>query len=307
MKPLYQILAIAVLLAVGTPPVRAEPGARHALILCGLAGDAAHRVLFASTVEQLHRGLTSHHDFLPENVMLLWSEPQTDQDGSAIATNRGPASREEVSAVAAELQKTLQPDDALWVIALGHAHYDGRNSWLNLPGPDMSNSEFAALFAEIRCQEQVFFLTTAASGFFIKPLSLPGRIVIAATEADREFNETIFPHKLATALADPPPFVDMDIDNDGRLSLLDLYLWSTRETAQEYATNMLLATEHARLDDNGDGRGTEIQADILSEELGGRPPSRRKPPPTADRDGALARRLILRYPPSPPSAAANRD
>ena len=46
-------------------------------------GDAAHRVLFASTAEQLYLGLTSQHDFLPENVTVLWSEPKTGQDGPA--------------------------------------------------------------------------------------------------------------------------------------------------------------------------------------------------------------------------------
>jgi len=305
MKSLCQIVAIAMLVAAATT-AQAEPGVRHALIICGLAGDAAHRVLFANTVEQLHRGLTSHHDFLPENVAVLWSEPRSDQDSPVIAASRGPATRDAVTAATAALQQAIQPADALWVFSLGHAHYDGRNSWLNLPGPDLSNSDFGALFAEIHCQEQVFFMTTAASGFFIKPLALPGRIVITATEPDRELNETVFAHKLAAALTEPPGFLDLDLDDDGRLSLLDLYLWTARETAQEYASNMLLATEHARLDDNGDGRGTEIQADFLSEELGGRPASRRKVLPAADRDGGLARQLILRYPPSPPSPV-NRD
>jgi len=307
MKPLCRIFALATLLTVAVTTARAEPGVRRALVLCGLTGDAAHRTLFASTIEQLHRGLTSHHDFSPENVTILWSEPKTNQDGPAIAASRAAATREEIAVATAELQKTLQPDDALWVFAFGHAHYDGRNSWLNLPGRDVSDSELGALFAKVHCQEQLFFLTTAASGFFVKPLSQSGRIVIAATEADRELNETIFPHKLAIALAQAPPFLEFDLDDDGRLSLLDLYLWVTRETAQEYASNMLVATEHARIDDNGDGRGTEIQADFLSEELGGHPPSRRKAPANPDRDGALARQWILRYPPSPPSPATSRD
>jgi hypothetical protein len=304
MKPLCCLISMVALLAAGNPARGAESGVRHAIIICGLAGDAAHRVAFANTLEQLHRGLTSHHGFSPENIAVLWSEPATNQEGPAIASSRGPATREAIAAAIAALQTKIQPADALWVFTLAHAHYDGRNSWLNLPGPDVSSSEFGALFAEVHCQEQVFFMTTAASGFFIKPLSQPDRIVIAATEPDRELNETIFPHKLAIALADPPPFLELDLDDDGRLSLLDLYLWTARETAQEYATNMLLATEHARLDDNGDGRGTEIQADFLSEELGGRTASRRKTPPSPDRDGALARQLILGYPPSPPSPAS---
>jgi hypothetical protein len=64
---------------------------------------------------------------------------------------------------------------------------------------------------------------------------------------------------------------------------------------------MLLATEHARIDDNGDGRGTELQADFLSEELGGRLTADRKPPSSISGDGAAAQTIFLAFPPSPPS------
>jgi hypothetical protein len=157
------------------------------------------------------------------------------------------------------------------------------------------------LFAGVRCREQAFFLTQSASGFYLKPLALPGRIVIAATEPDLEVNETYFPHKLALALAESRPFSDMDLDRDGRLSLLDAYLWTAREVALEYATPELLATEHAQLDDSGDGRGSELQADFLPEELGGRLRAGGDVPQITAGDGALARRMFLPFPPSPPA------
>lgn len=279
-------------------PVTAK-GTRHALIVCGLTGDAAHRILFGGTIQTLYAGLTTHHAFAPDKVTVLWSDAKADNEGPALTASRGPATREALAEVATTLAAAVQPTDALWVFVLGHAHYEGKNSWLNLPGPDLNQAEFGNLFADIQCQEQVFFMTTAASGFFVKPLSKPGRIVIAATEADREVNETIFPHKLAAALSQPPPHVEFDIDGDGRLSLLDAYLWAARETAQEYATNMWLATEHAQLDDNGDGRGSEVQAGFLSEELGGKLTAERKPPTISSGDGALARQLLLAHPPSP--------
>ena len=272
-------------------------GARHLLVVCGLAGDAAHRTLFSGTVETLYSGLKAHHGFATEKVTVLWSDAKANDAGPAVLSSGGAATREVLSEAAAALAKAVQPEDALWVFVLGHAHYDGKNSWLNLPGPDMNQTEFADLFAGVHCAEQAFFMTTGASGFFVRPLSKPGRIVIAATEADREVNETIFPHKLAAALAQPQPLPESDMDGDGRLSLLDAYLKATRETAQEYANEMLLATEHAQLDDNGDGRGTELQADFLPEELGGRPTVGRKTPPLMNSgDGSVARRLILGNP-----------
>lgn len=284
----------------GQELARGGGGVRRALVVCGLTGDADHRALFGETVETLYRGLTEHRGFRAEHVTVLWSESAGALDGPALSSAKGPATREALATTAGQLAKDLAAEDALWVVTIGHAHYDGRTSWLNLPGPDISDAEFGKLFENVACREQVFFMTTAASGFFIKPLSREGRVVISATEADREVNETLFPHKLAAFLAEPPPFAELDIDGDGRLSLFDAYLFVVRETAQDYATNMLLATEHARLDDNGDGKGSELQLDFLSEELGGRTEKRTAPVIGDKADGALARRTLLTYPPSPP-------
>ncbi|HVC95070.1 MAG TPA: hypothetical protein VND64_15345 [Pirellulales bacterium] len=279
-------------------------GVRRALIVCGLAGDAEHRKLFAETVEKLYAGLTTRLGFAAGEVTVLFSDEAVEKDGPAIKASRGGATRELLTEVAATLERTIEPDDTLWVFVLGHAHYDGRASWLNLPGSDVNQLEFGKLFSPIHCREQAFFITTAASGFFLKPLSAPGRIVVAATEPDLEVNETMFPHKLAKALTEPPPMAQFDVDGDGRATLLDAYLWAARETAQEYAGSELLATEHAVLDDDGDGRGTEVQADYLSEELGGRlRPGRGKPQPRAG-DGARARGVVLPIPAEAPAADA---
>jgi hypothetical protein len=103
------------------------------------------------------------------------------------------------------------------------------------------------------------------SGFYHKSLAAQGRVVITATEPDLEVNETLFPQHLAKTLAEPPPFKDLDVDEDGRLTLLDAYLYTTQKVADEYLVGMLLATEHALLDDTGDGKAAEIQANYLIE------------------------------------------
>ncbi|MGH7139439.1 MAG: hypothetical protein ACREHD_27150 [Pirellulales bacterium] len=275
------------------PP--AHGGNRRAIIVCGLPGDAEHRQVFGDLVEKFYAALTTRLGFLPEHTLVLFSDETTEKDGPALRASRGPATREKLAETVEELVASLEPDDAMWVFVLGHTHFDGRFSWLNLPGPDVNQAEFSRLFAAAACREQVFFMTTPASGFFIKPLAAPGRIVIAATEADAEVNETLFPHKLAAALASPPPMAEFDVDGDGQPTLLDVYLWSARETAQDYSSNELLATEHALLDDDGDGRGSEVQLDYLSQELGGRLRAGRKPTPRPG-DGARARAIPLPMP-----------
>lgn len=275
-------------------------GIRRALVICGLPGDADHRKLFGDSLELIYSGLTTGHGFAAENVHLLWGDEPTDKDGPAIQASRGTATRESIAKAAESLQAAIQPGDTLWVIVLGHAHYDGRYSWLNLAGDDLHQLDFGRLFEGLQCREQVFFVTTAVSGFYQKPLAMPGRIVITATEPDLEVNETLYPQRLARALAGEVSYGEMEMDRDGHLSVLDLYLWIARDIAQEYATGMLLATEHSLLDDNGDGRGTEVQIDYLSEELGGRLRASDQPPARPQGEGQLARRTFLLHPPSPP-------
>lgn len=57
-----------------------------------------------------------------------------------------------------------------------------------------------------------------------------------------------------------------DLDKDGIVSMLDLYIKATQNLSDLYLKNdpPLIATEHPQLDDNGDGRGSELQVDYLT-------------------------------------------
>ena len=92
----------------------------------------------------------------------------------------------------------------------------------------------------------------SASGPFINALSAPGRVIITATRSGNELNATRFGTYFARAIADPAA----DLDKDGQTSLLEAYLFASRQVAQFYKESGRLATEHALVDDNGDGLGT---------------------------------------------------
>jgi hypothetical protein len=289
-------------------PDAVPAGVRRALIICGHPGDAEHRTQFAETITSLRSALSERYGFDAAAVWLLWGGDDLPADKGELALPadvRGASTQESIAAAVQDLRAELHPDDALWVIALGHSHYDGRRTWFNLPGPDLHQDTFAALFDGVACRELVFWITLPASGFYIKPLSAEGRVIITATEADREVNETLFAHVLAEVLASPPVDVDLDPDQDGHRSLLDVYLTVSRVIAQRYADDMQLSTEHAQIDDNGDGRGTELQIDYLSEELGGRAGAGAPlPERLRSADGARAAGILLpgfEPPPTPPS------
>lgn len=264
------------------------PKERHALILCGHPGDAEHVKSFTETVAKLGDGLTKTLGIPPQRQHVLFgADRPKDLPGAT-----GPATREAVIAKIAEVRKLVGAEDGLWVICLGHCHNDGRHTWWNLPGPDLNATEFGKLFADLACREQVFVMTMSLSGFFVAPLSRRDRVVIAATEADAETNETTFPRVFAQFLADGLKLTDHDADKDSKLSLFDLYVVVAKEIAQNYASAEQLATEHQQLDDDGDGIGHEVQKAYLPEEQGGASAGTKTNRPRY-RDGLLAARILL--------------
>jgi hypothetical protein len=264
------------------------PKERHALILCGHPGDADHVKSFTETVRKLGEGLTKTVGIPPERQHVVFGADRPKDFPGAT----GPATREAVAAAVEKVRKALRPEDGLWVICLGHGHHDGREAWWNLPGPDLSAKEFGKLFSDVACREQVFVMTASLSGYFVGPLSKRGRVVIAATEADAETNETTFPGVFAQLLTGGLTLADHDVDKDSNLTLFDLYVVVAKEIAQNYAGNEQVATEHQQLDDDGDGIGHELQISYLPEDQGGVPPGKkgnRRP----QRDGLLAAQVRL--------------
>jgi len=276
---------------VAPPPRPAAPREplprRHALVLCGHPGDAAHAKTFAETVGKLGEGLTKTAGIPAERQYVVFgSEAPKGMPGAT-----GPATKEAVAAAVADVRKKLQPDDGLWVIVLGHGHHDGRQAYWCLPGPDLSAAEFGKLFAEVNCREQVFVMTASLSGYFVSSLAKRDRVVIAATEADNETNETTFPTVFARILGAGLDPAEHDFDKDGRLTLFDLYVAAAKEVSQNYATAEQVPTEHSQLDDDGDGVGHEVQGPFLPIEQGGTPPD--KKPKRPHRDGVRAAQVPL--------------
>lgn len=285
-------LAAMLVASTGYGQSEEESGVRRVLIVCGHPGDEAHHKLFAETIERLSEGLVKNLNVAPDHISIQFGAESQPEDPDIVANARGRATREEIAANVAQIQAELQPDDSLWVIVMGHAHFDGRQAFLNLPGADYRADEFGKLFIDVSCREQVFFITCPVSGYFIKPLTAPFRVLMTATEADREINETNCAQALADVLSKPPYRGAFDVDQDGKLTLLDLYIVLVRRVLQIYASDTAVVTEHSLLEDNGDGRGGELQIDFLTEEQGGR----WKPgdiPAKPKKDGIFSSRVVL--------------
>ena len=147
--------------------------------------------------------------------------------------------------------EAAKPAGELWLVFIGHGTYDGHSAKFNLRGPDITATDLTAALKP--CLRPLAVIDCAsASGPFINSLSGPNRVIITATRSGSEVNATRFGGYLAKAIADPAA----DLDKDGQTSLLEAFLLASRETQQFYREAGRLATEHALLDDNGDGLGT---------------------------------------------------
>lgn len=139
----------------------------------------------------------------------------------------------------------------VWLVLLGHGTFDTKEAKFNMRGPDFSGSELAEWLKPFKRPIAVVNCASA-SGPFISKLTGPGRVVVTATRSGQEVNYTRFGGHFAEAIGS----VESDLDKDGQTTLLEAYLSAASRVTEFYNTEGRLATEHALLDDNGDGLGT---------------------------------------------------
>lgn len=147
-------------------------------------------------------------------------------------------------------------DGHLWLVLIGHGTYDGREARFNLPGPDLAPKQLAGWLQPLQ-RELVFVHTGAASAAFLEALAGPKRVLVSATKSADEIYYARFGEFFAPAIAGDPA---ADLDQDRQVSVLEAFLHAGRQVTEFYAQEERIATEHALLDDNGDGDGTRQEA-----------------------------------------------
>ena len=216
---------------------------KYAVIINGASGDAAYAKQFAKWTTDLRDALTQRFGFAEQRVTLLTEKP-------AVA-NASPATADGVKRMFATLRSELTAFNTVFFFLIGHGTFDGKEAKFNLVGPDLSAIEYNNLFESLPTRRLIILNMASASGEFIKPLSAKGRIVITATRNGQEQNATRFAEYFISALG----ATDGDADQDGHVSVLEAFNYANRLTAEFYTRAGRLATEHALIEDNGDGVG----------------------------------------------------
>lgn len=256
------------LAAQAAPP--SDGDGRHVLVVTGLSGEPAYATRFHRAATTLLDAFEGRYRIPRSRIRWFAEKP----DG-APGRITGRSTRENVLGAVDAMAAEVKEGDIVFLLLIGHGSMTGDEARFNLPGPDITPADLAARLSRFSRQTVVVVNAASASGAFLQPLSAPGRVIITATKTGMERNETGFVYPFVQALADTG--AGADVDKDGAVSLLEAFRFAKAEVARSFESEKRLLTEHALLDDDGDGKGSE---DPPLAAVGG--------------DGSVARRVTLR-------------
>jgi hypothetical protein len=241
--------------------------ATHLLVIGGIGGEPQYTTLFHAWATGFIETAVERFEVPLDNVHYL-----AERTSLAPELVEARSTREEVENVISELATVAGVDDHILIVLFGHGSEGGGIPKFNLPGPDVTASEFAVLVGALAPRPVTIVNTSSSSGGFISHLSGPNRIVITATRSGNERNEARFAGFFVEAFNG-----GADVDKDNRISMLEAFNYARLEVERAYQQDNLIQSEHALLDDNADGEGSSEPDPLQS-------------------DGALARRVFLNGP-----------
>ena len=232
----------------------ADPN-KFAIVVAGVGGEEAYTKKFTAEALRLYETLTTELGFGPAHTYLLTEVAASgaEDGGHESTTTARRSTAEELRKDFAEIKAAATAESFVLVVLIGHGSFDNQQAKFNLIGPDLTAKDYASLLASLPNKRVVFVNCASSSGEFIKPLSAEGHITITATRSGNEQNATVFAEHFIAAVSDRAA----DSDKNGRISVLEAFNYATKLTADWYKQKNRLATEHALIDDNGDGVGHE--------------------------------------------------
>ena len=230
---------------------------KFALVVAGVGGEEEYTRRFTSQATRLYEVLTTDLGFDAKNVALLTEgSPGGGPEDGASESEAAPARRataDEVRKAFGSFKSGSNAESLVLIVLIGHGSFDNQEAKFNLIGRDLTAKDYAQLIGTLPNKKIVFVDCSSSSGEFVKPLSADGRIVLTATRSGSEQNATVFADHFIAGLVDGAA----DADKNERVSILEAFNYATKLTADWYKQKNRLATEHALIDDNGDGTGHE--------------------------------------------------
>lgn len=278
-ETLLGLLCAVTLLCVVLPSSDARAASYH-VILCGSGGEVEFSVRYKDWGTRLQDALVNQLGVPADRVVLLTEG--LNEDPPPLVTTSLESIRDTFEA----LSKQVKDNDDLFTYFIGHGSYLKNVSKFHIPGKDLTAEKFDRLLKSIPAKRLIVMNGTSSSAGFVNVLSGEGRIICVATKSVSEINATEFMGFFIEGLEDG----SADRNHDERISILEACEQASELTASWYVSESLISTEHALLDDNGDGLGSRLPIEVFAVE----------PAKDSDKDaeeildGALARECFVK-------------
>lgn len=211
------------------------PAAMHVVVVEGLAGDEVYARQFEQQVAAI--GAASLSITADNRVHLLRGDD---------------AARDRVLVQLDSMKSDMRADDWFALFLVGHGSFDDYEYKFNIPGPDLTGEDIAALLDALPATNQLLVNTSSSSGAIADLVKKDNRIVVLATRSGAERHATRFGVYFAGALSD----ASADIDKNNMISVEEAFRFAQHQVSDFFERNNQLATEHAELDGGDAGRLT---------------------------------------------------
>ena len=236
------IVALAALLFAG-----AARAMDRAVLIGGLGGEPSYAQEITDGIAQLRTALASQ-GYQPDAVQWMV--------GDASAPEEHRATREGIERLFKRLEAEAKTSDTLLLVMLGHGQSDYVEAKFNLPGPDLAAQDLRAMLDRVPARDQRLVLSFACSGHFSTVLASPGRCILASSDGPQEIYYPVFSKYLLKAFAEPSA---ADSDRDSQLTVAELFSYISHAVKEDYSARKAIQTEHASLEDDGDGTLTTAE------------------------------------------------
>lgn len=204
-----------------------QPGTASCIIIHGLGGLPEYEENFVKWSEALEKAFQNRADAQVRRL-----------DGRTLR-------RDDILAAFKEVTSSLQPDSEVWLFLVGHANVNRSEYKFNIKGPDLTGSDLEEFFNGLGERRAYLVAATSSSGGLAEQLSAPNRVVVTATRSPFER----YPPLFLSFLLESIQSAEADKDKDGKVSLLESYLFSRGKVAQWFTDKGQIQVEHALLDD----------------------------------------------------------
>jgi len=213
----------------------------YALIISGISKDPQDKISRARITAGFQAYLLNNTDVTSDTLKVLTPDKINNNTNISQYTN--------VQKVMSDFNSKIKSEDRFILFYTGQANVINKQLRFNLPGEDITQVEFANLFKNNKAGSMLIVLDCPAGGLAVKELSKEGRIIICSCTEEQRFNIK-FSECFVSSLSDS----ETDIDNDGKKSILEIFIATSKKIEDWYRKEKLLLNETPILDDNGDGK-----------------------------------------------------